>query len=121
MIVDSSYEKRRTCLVLNRKEVVLLEDFNTRVGKSVDVDDVISMFGEETCNVSGNILISFLNEVELVICNGRQLVAEPDWTRVRPSLKQRSVIDYIITYTQLMKESSVVQAIRSRFSVVRSG
>ena len=27
--------------------------------------------------MSGNKLISFLNEVELVICTGRQLVAEP--------------------------------------------
>ena len=80
--------------------VVLLGDFNARVGRSVDVDDVIGMFGEETCNAR---LISFLNEVELVICNGRQLVAEPEWTRVRPSLNQRSVIDYIITDTQLMK------------------
>ena len=68
--------------------VVLLGDFNARVGKSIDVD------GEETCNASGNRLISFLNEVELVIFNGRQLVAEPEWTRVRPSLNQRSVIDY---------------------------
>ena len=49
--------------------VVPLGDFNARVGKSVNVDDVISMFGEETCNASGNRLISFLNEVELVICN----------------------------------------------------
>ena len=46
-------------------------DFNASVVKSVDVDDVICMFGEETCNASGNRLISFLNEVELVICNGR--------------------------------------------------
>ena len=84
-------------------------DFNARVGRSVDVDDVIGVFGEETCNASGNRLISFLNEVELVICNGRQLVVEPEWTRVRPSLNQRSVIDYIITDTQLMKESGVVQ------------
>ena len=37
-----------------------------------DVDDVIGMFGEETCNASGNRLISFLNEVELVICNGKK-------------------------------------------------
>ena len=28
-------------------------------------------------------LISFLNEVELVVCNGRSLVLEPKWTRVR--------------------------------------
>ena len=80
--------------------VVLLGDFNARVGKSTDVDDVIGIFGEDTCNRSGNKLISFLNELELVICNGRRCVSEPEWTRVRPSLDQKSVIDYIITDAQ---------------------
>ena len=42
------------------------------------VDDVISMFGEETCNASGSKLISILNEVELVVCDGRKLVVEPE-------------------------------------------
>ena len=42
---------------------------------------------------SGNRLVSFLNEVELVACNGRKLVTEPEWTRVRPSLNQKSIID----------------------------
>ena len=52
------------------------------------------MFGEGKCNVSGNRLISFLNEVELVVCNGREFTVEPQWTRARPSLKQKSIIDY---------------------------
>ena len=80
--------------------VVLFGDFNARVGRSTDVDDVIGTFGEDTCNRSGNKLISFLNELELVICNGRRCVSEPEWTRVRPSLDQKSVIDYIITDAQ---------------------
>ena len=32
--------------------VVLLGDFNARVGKSVEMDDVIGMFGEDVCNES---------------------------------------------------------------------
>ena len=44
---------------------VLLGDFNARLGKPLD--DVMGMFGEGKCNASGNRLISFLNEVELVI------------------------------------------------------
>ena len=44
------------CLLIN---TLLLGDFNARVGRSVDVDDVIAMFGEDTCNASGNGLISF--------------------------------------------------------------
>ena len=64
---------------------------NARVGESTDVDDVIGIFGEDTCNRSGNKLISFLNELELVICNGRRCVSEPEWARERPSLDQKSL------------------------------
>ena len=43
-------------------------------------------------NASGNTLISFLNEVELVVFNGISLAVEPEWTRVSPTLKQISII-----------------------------
>ena len=96
--IDDSYNllKEDVLTFKQKGKIVLLGDFNARVGKSSEVDDVIGMFGEEICNASGNKLISFLNEVELVACNGRKLVVEPEWTRVRPSLKQKSIIDYII-------------------------
>ena len=109
--IEGCYEKLKED-VLSFKEkgrVVLLGDFNARVGKSVEMDDVIGMFGEDTCNASGNRLISFLNEVELVVCNGRSLVVEPEWTRARPTLKQMSIIDYVITDGQLMAASGNVQ------------
>ena len=46
-VIDSSYGKlKEDVLSFKQKErVVLLGDFNARVGKSVDVDDVIGMFG----------------------------------------------------------------------------
>ena len=44
----------------------------------------------------------------MVVCNGRRFMLEPEWTRVRPSLKQKSIIDYIITYPQLMAVSGNV-------------
>ena len=50
-----------------------------------------------------------MNEAEWVIFNGRSLVPETEWTRVRPSLNQIPLIDYAITDTQLMKESSIVK------------
>ena len=87
-VIEESYASlKEDVLGFKQKgRVALLGDFNARVGRSTDVDDVIGMFGEEICNASGNKFISFLNEVELVVCNGRQLVLEPEWTRVRPSL-----------------------------------
>ena len=69
---------------------------------------MIGMFGEETCNASGNKLISFLNKVELVACNCRKLVFETEWNRVRSSLKQKSIIDYIITDGDSRKASGDV-------------
>ena len=86
-------------------KVVLLGDFNARVGRAVDSDDVVGMFGGDTCNSSGNRLISFLHVIDLVVCNGRR---DPEWTRVSPSLEQKSIIDYIITDTQLMVGSGEV-------------
>ena len=58
-VIDSSYEKLKEDVLSFKQKgmVVLLGDFNARVGKSVDVDDVIGVFVEETCNVSGNRLI----------------------------------------------------------------
>ena len=52
---------------------------------------------------SGNRLISFLNEVELAVCNGREFTVEPQWTRARPSLKQKSIIGYIVTDSNLLQ------------------
>ena len=80
-VVDCYYETLKE-VVLSFKEkgkIVLLGDFNARVGsRSVQINDVIGMFGEDMRNASGNRLLSFLNEVEPVICNGRNLVSEPE-------------------------------------------
>ena len=90
-VVESCYGRLEEDVLSFREkgQVVLFGDFNACVGRSVEVDDVIGMFGEDTDNASGNRLVSFLNEVELVVCNGRKLVVEPDWMRVRPSLNRR--------------------------------
>ena len=72
------YLRKMSSLLNRRGRLFCLETLNARVGKSSRVDDVTGMFGEETCNTSGIKLISFLHEVELVVCNGRKLVVEPE-------------------------------------------
>ena len=96
-VMESCYERLKEDVLSFREKgkVVLLGNFNARVGRSAQMDDVVGIFGENMCNASGNRLLSFLNKVELMICNGRKLVSEPEWTRIRPSLKQKSIIDYI--------------------------
>ena len=39
----------------SKGRVLLLGDFNVRVGKSDDADDAISMLGENVCNSDGNL------------------------------------------------------------------
>ena len=75
--IDDSYNllKEDVLTFKQKGKVGLLGDFNARVGRSSEVDHVIGMFGEETFNASGKKLISFLNEVELVVCNGRKLLS----------------------------------------------
>ena len=89
--VDAGFVRLKEDVLFFRQKgkVVLLGDFNARVGRSVELDDVIGMFGEDTCNASGNRLVSFLNEVEMVVCNGRRFMLEPEGIRVRPSLKAK--------------------------------
>ena len=58
--------------------------------------------------------------MELVICNGRKLVSEPEWTRVRPSLKQKSTIDYTITDAQLLEVSVNVHVDDTDYRILRS-
>ena len=81
-IMDGCYEKlKEDVLSFGEKgKFVLLGDFNTKVGRSTQIDDVGGMFGENTCNACGNRLLFFLNEVILMFCIGRNLVSEPEWT-----------------------------------------
>ena len=67
--IDDSYNLLMNDILAFKQKgkVVVLGDFNARVGMPSVVDDVIGMFGEETCNASGSNLISFLNEVALVV------------------------------------------------------
>ncbi len=89
-------------------QVVLLGDFNTRVGKSSKLNDVLGIFGEVKCSMCGSRLISFLNEVELIVYTGREFTVEPQWTRSRPSLKQKCIREYSSTpYVGMVPEKMV--------------
>ena len=80
-----------------KKRVLLLEEFNAKVGKSNDVDETIGMLGEASCNSNGNLLIKLLHNCDLMICNGRTMLNDPQWTRVQNRLGHKLIIDYIIT------------------------
>ena len=74
-------------IFMEKGRVVLLEDFNARVGNVSKIDEVIGMFGEETSNNNGERLVSFLTEVDFVSCNGHIFVTELEWTHALASNK----------------------------------
>ena len=46
------------------------------------MDVIFGMFGEDIRNTSFSRLVSFLIEAELIFCNIRTFVSEPEWTGV---------------------------------------
>ena len=47
---------------------------------------MIGMFGEDTVVMGSSPFC--VRYIDLVVCNGKRLVLDPEWTRVRPSLDQ---------------------------------
>ena len=64
------------------------------------------MFREDPCNGNDNLLIELLHNCDLMICNGRTMLNDPQWTRVQNCLGHQSIIDYVITDKALIKELS---------------
>ena len=64
----------------SKGRVLLLGDFNARVGKSSDIGNVIGMFAEAPYNSNGDFLIELLNNCDLMLCNGRTMQTDPQWT-----------------------------------------
>lgn len=90
-----------------RGEVILMGDFNTRVGRAGAPYERIGQHGENLNASQGgaheraNLLLDFLNAADMYVLNGRRPTAEPEWTRVQhltgsTNLTQRSIIDYVI-------------------------
>ena len=96
------------CMFQSKGRVLLLRDLNARVGKNNDADDVTGMFGEASCNSNGNLLTELLHKCDLMICNGRTMLNDPQWTRAQTGLGHKSIVHYIITDKALIKESSNV-------------
>ena len=70
--------------------------------------------------MSGNRLISFLHQAELVVCNSCEFTMEPQWTRGGHFLKQKSIIDYTVADSNFLQVSGSVQGqVRAAISTDR--
>ena len=61
LVMDSCYKRLKEDVPSFRQKgkVALLGDFNARVGRFTQLDDMVGMFEENKCNASGNRLLSF--------------------------------------------------------------
>lgn len=83
--------------IKGHQDIIIAGDFNARVG-SREQDEVVGKYGENTINGSGEHLIEFCNQFNLKILNSHfphKHIHRYTWER--PTLQQKSIIDYIIT------------------------
>ncbi|XP_072395381.1 uncharacterized protein [Diabrotica undecimpunctata] len=81
----------------NQREIILLGDFNSRVGKR-EKDPVIGRYGEEAENDNGRRLIELCQQHQLRIWNGyfkHRDIHKYTWHQDTRNIK--SIIDYVIT------------------------
>lgn len=83
------------CYFKTKGNIILMGDFNARVGRSAVINDNISKFGEERKNRNGNMLIQFLRKNNLYSLNNRN-TERTEYTRYDKVTGERSVLDYII-------------------------
>jgi hypothetical protein len=83
-----------------RGEVVMLGDFNARVGCAVAQGERVGQFGETTCNTNGALLKRFLDDADLYAANGRIQQAQPQYTYVHAGPEGtppcHSIVDYVL-------------------------
>ena len=90
----------------SKSRIILLGDFNAHVGKGLDPDDVLGLYGEDMCNSNGSKLIELMQQINLVLRNYRESCIEPQWTRIMPKLEQYSIVDNVASDRDLLKCSS---------------
>ena len=98
---DLAFERLGADLVQyqQRGRVVLLGDFNARVGQALVDDDHIGRYGETTINGNGKRLITMLSQNNMYVVNGRyrQELAIPQYTyRSTVYEEAGSVLDYVV-------------------------
>jgi hypothetical protein len=91
-----------------RGQVMVLGDFNARVGSSTCAFDVIGQYGEDHCNPNGKRLIQLLHASDMYALNGRVRCPHPAWTRCRLSRGEQSIIDYVLADSDTLSSHPVL-------------
>lgn len=98
--------QRDLMLLCSKGAVVLVGDFNARVGRADDARAHVGMHGEEVINNNGELLLDLLHSVDLYVLNGRVPSARgTEYTLERRN--GRSVIDFIIATPDVAQAGTV--------------
>ena len=97
-------------------QMVVLGDFNARVGSAADNFDVIGRFGETHTNASGQRLIQLLHGTGMYALNGRVPCMQPAWTCCRMSRSEQSILDYILGNTDCFSSAPPVRVFQADVS-----
>lgn len=101
-VKDDFYEVLTNKLdtVRNTRRLILAGDINARVGQRKN-DQVVGRWGEDIVNDNGNRCIQMCQQYELKIANTHFRHKDiHKYTWERPSLQQKSIIDYIVVHQQ---------------------
>ena len=112
----SLYEALRnaTSSIPKDDKLMLLGDFNARVGKNHATWNAIGRYGIGKINYSGLLLLDLCSEFNLAICNTFfSLKLKHKVTSTHPRSKHGHMIDYIITRKDNIRDVSIVRVIRS--------
>jgi len=81
----------------DRKEILMMGDFNARVGKKVGDMILVGPHGEDTLNGNGERLFGIRDQFALSITNGfyqHQVIHRKIW--FQPAKNVSSIIDYVV-------------------------
>ena len=90
-------------------QVVVLGDFNARVGSAALNTDVIGRFGEIHTNASDQRLIQLLHGTGMYALKDRVPCRQPAWTQCRMSRSEQSILDCILGDTDCFARSPPVR------------
>ena len=97
----------------NADKIILLGDFNARVGSDHQTWHALGKFGVGKMNSNGLHLLQLCTEYELAICNTfshQKIAHKATWTH--PRSKQGHILDYIITRMRDLQDVCTVRVMR---------
>ena len=87
-------------------EVVLVGDFNSRIGKASNPNENIGQYGEVIKNMNGAEVLMFLKN-EMKTLNDSVKKPGPEWTRQCIRMGENSILDFIVVENGSSKETEV--------------